>query len=82
MNKLKELFGTKYLFLIQKEDWTNDDNDDLKLLLSHPKFPVLIKLIHRRMAERTDDLVNGKETRDRIDELKDLLLELRGYGDS
>ncbi len=66
-------------FTIQTEEWTKDDTDDLKMLVSLPQFSILTKLIHKRMNTRTEELVNGKETRDRIDELKDLLFELDNY---
>lgn len=69
-------------FIIQHEDWTEQDTDDLKTLLSFPKFKSLVKLVHKRMNTRTEELVNGKETKDRIDELKDLLLELQNYGNT
>jgi len=75
-------FKTIKPFTIQQEEWTAEDTDDLQLLLSHPKAGSLVKLLHRRIHARTEDLVNGKETRDRIDELADLLLELDGYDNS
>lgn len=67
------------LFTIQTEPWTAEDTDDLKTILSLPKAHVLIKLIHKRMHARTEDLVNGQDTRPRIDELRDLILELHNY---
>lgn len=69
-------------YTIQTEEWTPEDTDDLKMLLAFPKFPALIKKLHGRINSRTEDLVNGKDTRDRIDELKDLLLELQNYDHS
>lgn len=78
MIDLKQYFGTH--FTIQLEEWTHEDTDDLQMLLSHPKAGSLMKLLYKRINARTEDLVNGKETRDRIDELKDLILELQGYG--
>jgi hypothetical protein len=77
--KLK-LFGTTYS--ITHEEWTPEDTDDLKMLLAFPKFQALRKLIGNRIHARTEDLVNGKDTRDRIDELKDLILELQNYENS
>ncbi len=76
---MTKLWFSHTLFTIQHEDWTPDDTDDLRMLMSHPKFPVLDKLINNRIADRNGELVNGKETRDRIDELKDLLLELQNH---
>jgi hypothetical protein len=72
----------KTTFVIQTEEWTNEDYDDLQMLLEHPKADVLRKLLQRRIAARTEDLLNGKETRDRIDEIKDLILELNNHADS
>ena len=69
-------------FTIHREEWTGEDTDDLKMLLSFPKITALVKLIEHRISSRTEDLVNGKDTRDRIDELSDLLLELKNYADS
>lgn len=69
-------------FTIQHEEWTDEDTDDLKMLLSFPKVASLKKLIHKRITTRTEELVNGKETRDRIDELSDFLLELQNYGNN
>lgn len=77
MKQLKSLFGTNYS--ITYEEWTPEDTDDLKMLLAFPKFSALRKLINNRIHARTEDLVNGKDTRDRIDELKDLILELQNY---
>jgi len=68
-------------FTIQHTEWTPEDTDDLRLLLSHPGAGALTKLLHKRINARTEDLVNGKETRDRIDEVKDLILELETYAD-
>lgn len=72
-------FTKKTQFTIQTEEWTDEDTDDLKMLIAFPKFPALVKKINGRINARTEDLVNGEETRDRIDELKDLLLELQNY---
>ena len=79
MIKLRNIFGTTSSFTIRGEEWTPEDSDDLKMLIAFPKFPALLKKIHQRINERTEDLVNGKETRDRIDELKDLILELQNH---
>lgn len=67
-------------FTILREEWTPEDEDDLKTLIAFPKFHALVKLVHQRIEKRTEELVNGKETRDRIDELSDFLLELKNYG--
>lgn len=84
MINLRQYFGT--MFTIRQDDWTSEDTDDLKMLLSHPKFSALTKLIHRRITARNEDLINGsiyhKESRARIDELKDLILELQNYENS
>lgn len=82
MIDLRDFIGKKTVFTIQREEWTDEDTDDLKTLISFPKFEALIKLVNNRIYARTEDLVNGKETRDRIDELKDLLLELNQYGET
>lgn len=81
MIKLRNIFGTTTSFTIQGEEWTAEDADDLKMVLDHPKIGALFKRLHNRITARTEDLLNGKETRDRIDELKDLILELK-HGDS
>lgn len=80
MIDLKQYFGTH--FTIQRDEWTPEDADDLSMVLSHPKIGSLTKLLHRRMMARTEDMLNGKDSKDRIDELKDLILELEGYGNS
>lgn len=77
MNNLFLMFGR--LFTIERDEWTDEDTDDLKMLLSHPKFPALIKLVNCRIVKRTEELVNGTETRDRIDELADFLREIQSY---
>lgn len=82
MINLRNLFGQTTSFTILGDEWTTEDTDDLKTLIAFPKFSALTKLVHNRIASRTEDLVNGKETRDRIDELKDLVLELKSYENS
>lgn len=77
MIDLRKIIGTT--FTIRHEEWTAEDTDDLKTLIAFPKFGTLVKLLNNRVSARTEDLVNGKDTRDRIDEIKDLLLELQGY---
>lgn len=69
-------------FTIQHTEWTPEDTDALQLLLSHPGAGALIKLLHKRINDRTEDLVNGKETRDRIDEVKDIIIELETYANT
>lgn len=68
-------------FIIEAASWTPEDDDDMRHLSDLQAFKTLKKLIHKRINNRTEDLVNGKETRDRIDELKDLLRELESYAD-
>lgn len=78
MINFSKYFGKN--FTIQHEEWTLDDTDDLRMLKEFPKFPALVKLINNRLNSRKEDLVNGKDSRDRIDELADLLLELNYEG--
>ena len=71
--------NVKPVFMIQTEEWTHEDIDDIRTIVALPHFKSLLKLLHKRMNKRTEDLVNGKETRDRIDEIRDLILELDNY---
>lgn len=68
-------------FTIWGREWTNDHKYQLRELAAHPYFPHILLLINNRIVDRTEELVNGKETRERIDELKDLILELQSYAD-
>jgi hypothetical protein len=80
---IKDFFsnGRKEI-IIQAEEWTDEDTEDLKTLLSFPRFDSLRKLLRARMMKRTGELVSGDETRDRIDEIADLLLELDSYANT
>ena len=69
-------------FTIQSEEMTAEDRDDMRTLVEYYKYPILKKLINNRIARRTGELVSGIETRDRIDELADLLRELEMYENS
>lgn len=77
------LFLPKFLkqrvFNIVREEWTREDDDDMKMFTQTSYYTVLCKMLNKRIDQRTTDLVNGKETRDRIDEISDLLLELQNY---
>lgn len=75
-------FSRHRQFTISHEDWTNEDDDDLKMLMQFPKFSALVKRINNRINKRTEELVNGSDTRDRIDELADLLQELKNHADT
>lgn len=67
------------VFHIVREEWTHDDDDDMKTFAQTSYYQTICKLLNKRMDQRTTELVNGKETKDRIDEIADLLLELQNY---
>jgi len=69
-------------FLIENPEWTHEEDDDMRLLVDSGHYTILKKALHKRMTLRTEELVNGTDTRDRIDEIKDLLLELKNYENS
>lgn len=69
-------------FFIRQEEWSTENTSDMRVLVQHPLWNLVPKLIHRRISALTEDLVNGKETRPQISELRDLLLELKNYADS
>ena len=71
----------KTIFTIQAEEWTTDDESNLKDYLASPSSRFLMKKLHHRINNRTEDLVNGQDTRKQIEELKDLILELESYAD-
>lgn len=66
---------------VQKEEWTIEDTADMRELVTYPKFKAMWKTLHRRLNQRTDELIDGEETRPQIQELSDLLLELAHYAD-
>ncbi len=66
-------------FLIEHPEWGPEDESDMKDLVVYPKFKAFKKAIHNRLNARVEDLVNGKDTRSQIEELKDLLLEIQHY---
>lgn len=69
----------KTVYVIQHEEWTKEDDSDMRDFVGLPQFSLVTRLLQKRLNKLTEDLVNGKETRDRIDEIKDLLLELKNY---
>lgn len=69
----------KKVFNIVREEWTREDDDDMRMFTQTSYYTVLCKMLNKRIDQRTTDLVNGKETKDRIDEISDLLLELQNY---
>lgn len=73
---------TSTTFVIQDEEWTTEDTENLRDLINTPRFNLVVRKLHKRIKDRTEDLVNGKETRDRIDEIKDIILEFKNYEDS
>lgn len=77
-----KFFFVQRRFTIHNDEWTREDDDDLRTLMEFPKFNALIKRINNRITKRTEELVNGSNTRDRIDELADLLQDLANYADS
>lgn len=79
MQFLQRLFKP---FLIEHPEWTPEDADDMRDLVVYPKFRAFVKRLHLRINDRTEDLVNGKDTRKQIEELRDLLLEIQNYGNS
>lgn len=74
-------FPKPKVFNIVREEWTHEDDDDMKMFTQTSHYTVLCKMLNKRIDQRTTDLVNGKETKDRIDEISDLLLELQNYAD-
>jgi len=70
---------SKKVFNIVREEWTREDDDDMRTFTQTSYYTVLCKMLNKRIDQRTTDLVNGKETKDRIDEISDLLLELQNY---
>lgn len=70
---------SKKVFNIVREEWTREDDDDMRMFTQTSYYTVLCKMLNKRIDQRTTDLVNGKETKDRIDEISDLLLELQNY---
>lgn len=69
----------KTVFVIQHEEWKKEDDSDMRDLVGLPQFSLMTKLLQKRLNKLTEDLVNGADTRGRIDEIKDLILELTNY---
>ena len=66
-------------FVIHYEPMSPEDHDSLRDLIGSRGYGALLKLLQKRIQNRTEDLVNGQDTRKQIEELKDLILELESY---
>lgn len=66
-------------FVIQREEWTSEDDERMRELCSHGYWSTFKKLLQCRMITRTEELVNGKETRPQLMELQDLSYQLYDY---
>lgn len=73
--------NTTTTFTIEHPEWTHEEDDDMRLFADSGHYNILVKCLHKRLNKLTEKLVNGVETRDRIDEISDLLLELKHYAD-
>lgn len=69
----------KTVFVIESNEWKSEDDSDMRDLVGLPQFSLITRLLQKRLNKLTEDLVNGADTRARIDEIKDLLLELKNY---
>jgi hypothetical protein len=74
-------FLPKFLrpYTIRNVEWSSEDSPDMKSLIQNPYFKTMWKLLDRRIDQRKEELVNGQDTRSRIDEIKDLIYELQSY---
>lgn len=82
LNITGDINGTKKTsttFTIEHPEWTHEEDDDMRLFVQSVHYNILVKCLHKRLNKRTEELVNGSDTRDRIDEISDLLLELQNY---
>lgn len=69
----------KTVFVIQHEEWKKEDDSDMRDLVGLPQFSLMTRLLQKRLNKLTEDLVNGADMRGRIDEITDLLRELKNY---
>jgi len=66
-------------FVFHSTQWTPEEEDDMKRLAELPQFKSLIKLFQVRMDTRISDMVNGKDVLKQVDELQDIILQLKNY---
>lgn len=68
-------------FVIERREWTAEDDADMREIMSFPQGRKLIHLLHGRIASLTERLIDGEETKPQIKEIRDLILQLQNYAD-
>lgn len=66
-------------FVHHSQVWDHEKEDDMKRLAELPQFRSLIILFERRMDTRIGDMVNGKDVLKNIDEIQDIITQLKNY---
>ena len=75
---LQKWFSPK-LFMIEHPSWSHEDKDDMRLFTESHHYSIVKKGLQKRLNSLTERLVNGEDTRSRIDEVSDILLEYKNY---
>jgi len=71
----------RHKITVPEEEWTPEDDANMRQLAGYRTYPSLRKLINKRLKQRINQLIDGKSTRPEIQELTDLLLEIDHYAD-